>query len=146
MMHTDIQNILPDPSRDAYKKLKTQHPYNILSKYAKALGEKYPGKLEGIISESRDGISRGLIGYAFYIVAAIGRGYSYRLLEATPTTATMYPLRITLFEKHTHELPGVSDYLDFDNVLYEIFRAEFTQTLLVNLVIQVDGYNESRRE
>lgn len=146
MSQINIQDLLPDPNILTYNKLKSEYPFNILSRYAKAIGEKYPKKLEGIISASADATNENLIGYVFYILAAIGRGYSYRLLEVVQTTAEMYPLKVTLFEPNPQDLPLVSDYIAFENILNTIIRRGFTQTLLINLVAQVDLYNESRSE
>ena len=140
----DIASLLPDPNKDSYEKLKREHPFNILTRYGQAICEKYPGKLDGIITESADTSGNGLIGYAFYISAAIGKGYSYRLLEVSPTTIDMYPLKVTLFEKHPQVLPEASTPVEFENLLNTVIRMGFTQTLLMNLVSQVDLYRESR--
>jgi hypothetical protein len=139
-------DLLPDPSKDNYEKLKKEHPFNILAKYSKAINEKYPGKLNGIVTESADVTGERLINYAFYIFAAIGKGYSYRLLEVVPTTGEMYPLKVILFERYPQELSQVNDYLELENLLHGIIKMGFTQTLLMNLVSQVDLYNESRNQ
>lgn len=141
-----IEDLFPEPNRDNYERLKREHPFNILSRYAQAIGLKYPGKLDGIITESTDVSKGNLINYAFYISAAIGKGYTYRLLDVTPTTIQMYPLRVVIFEKNPQELNLVQDYLQFENLLNDIIRMGFTQTLLLNLVTQVDLYIESRSE
>lgn len=146
MKTNDINDLLPEPNRDNYEKLKREHPYNILIKYAKAINERYPRKLDGIITESTDVTQERFINYAFYIFAAIGNGYSYRLLEVTPTTGEMYPLKVTLFERYPQELKLVTNYIEFENLMNHILQMGFTQTLLLNLYTQVDLYNESRNE
>lgn len=99
MTTIDIMSMLPDPHKDNYEQLKKEHPFNILSRYGEAISYKYPNKLDGIITETADVSGNRMINYAFFIQAAIGSGYSYRLLEVTPTTVDMYPLKVTIFEK-----------------------------------------------
>ena len=144
MTLVDIKKLLPDPDRQEYESLKTEHPFNVLSKYGNAIGEKYSGKLNGIATESADITSERLISYAFYIVAAIGKGYSYRLLELTPTSIYTYPLKVTLFENYPQELKVVNNYLELENTINSIIQMGFTKTLFLNLLAQIDLYNESR--
>jgi hypothetical protein len=146
MTTMDIAGMLPDPNRDNYELLKKEHPFHILTRYGQAISQKYPGKLDGIITESADVSGNRMINYAFYILASIGKGYSYRLLEVSPTTVDMYPLKVTLFGKHPQALPEVSSSQEFENLLNDIIRMGFTQTLLLNLVSQVELYQESRNQ
>ena len=82
----DLKDLLPDPNNSNYEKLKKEHPYNILLDYARVIEQKYPSKLAGIVTEATDVTSEKLLSYAFYILASIGTGYSYRLLEIEPLT------------------------------------------------------------
>jgi|GEM_PF-2660365 hypothetical protein len=140
-----LKDLLPDPGNIDYEKIKAEHPYNILLKYAKVIEEKYPSKLSGIITESTDVTSEKLLSYAFYILAAIGNGYSYRLLELEPLTGNMYPLKITIFEKHPQHLAEVKTHFELEKVLQDVLRSGFTHTLILNLLAQIELYNESRK-
>jgi hypothetical protein len=144
MAPNDIINILPNPNNINYEQIKKEHPYNILLKFAHAITEKYPGKLEGIITESSDITQAKLLTYAFYLLAPIGKGYSYRLLELEPTNGEMYPLRILIFETNTQELAIVNSGDSLEKTLQDVFKMGFTQTLILNLLSQVDLYNENR--
>lgn len=146
MTTIDIMSMLPDPDKDNYEQLKKEHPFNILSRYGVAISNKYPNKLDGIITETADVSGNRMINYAFFIQAAIGSGYSYRLLEVTPTTVDMYPLKVTIFEKYPQDLPEVKNYTEFEHLLNDVIQRGFTQTLLMNLLAQVDLYNESRSQ
>ncbi len=146
MTPTDIKDLLPDPDSSTYEKLKLEHPYTILLKYARAIEEKYPGELAGVVTEAADVTSEQLLGYAFYILAAIGNGYSYRLLELEATSGSMYPLKISVFERHPRNLTEVSNHVELENALQSVFRSGFVHTLLLNLLAQVKFYKESRSE
>lgn len=146
MTPIDIKDLLPDPDSSTYEKLKLEHPYTILSKYARAIEDKYPGELAGVVTEAVDATRDKLFGYALYILAHIGNGYSYRLLEVEPTSGSMYPLKITVFEKYPRNPTEVNDHVELENALQAIFRSGFVHALLLNLINQVKFYNESRSE
>lgn len=141
----DLKTLLPDPSQINYEKIKAEHPYNILLKYAKVIEEKYPSQLSGEIQESTDVTNSELLSYGFYILASIGNGYSYRLLDLEPISAEMYPLSITVFENHPQHLPKVESPLELENALQSVLKSGFTHTLILNLLAQIDLYNESRK-
>ncbi|MFW5872245.1 MAG: hypothetical protein ACOCUT_03985 [bacterium] len=144
-MDIDLNNLLPDPNGDNYEKIKAEHPYNILLKYAHAIEAKYPTKLAGIVTESKDLTNNSILSYAFYITASIGTGYSYRLLELESTSGEIYPLSITIFEKHPQKLDVVSTPIELENALQGVLKSGFTHTLILNLLAQIDLYNESRK-
>ena len=147
MTPLEIKDLLPDPDKANYEEIKASYPYNILQKYASAIDEKYPQKLSGIIVESTDISNDKLLSYAFYILASIGNGYSYRLLELSPTTTEMYPLKVTVFDKIPQELSdNISTPKKLEEVLQKILKGAFVHTLILNLLAQVDLYNESRNE
>lgn len=146
MTPIDIKDLLPDPDSSTYDKLKLEHPYTILLRYARAIEDKYPGELEGVVTEAADVAGNKLIGYAFYILAAIGNGYSYRLLEVESISGEMYPLEISVFEKHPRKLTEVNNHIELENTLQTVFKSGFVHTLILNLLAQVKFYNESRSE
>jgi hypothetical protein len=142
----EIKDLLPNPDNSSYEKIKTEHPYNILLKYAQAFDAKYPNKLGGVVTEASGVNNETPVSFALYIVAAIGTGYSYRLLELTPLSANIYPLGVKVFEQSPHDLPQVESPLDLEKRLQEVLKSAFTQTLVLNLLAQIELYNESRKE
>ena len=143
----ELKDLLPNPEDDPrYTELKEKHPYYILHKYAKVFQEKYPSKLFGAVTESKDVVSENLLSYALYVVANIGNGYSYRLLEVRPQSIEMYPLEITVFERKPKNLNNIEDAENFETVLQDIFKSDFTRNLVLNLLNQVELYNESRED
>lgn len=143
---SNIEDLLPDPEGANYEKLKKENPYNILRKYAQIFEKKYPGKISGVITESTDAMNDRTIHYAFYILASIGNGYSYRFLEIEPETGYMYPLNIKIFQNYPSDFKKVSSAEEFDYALREILSLSFTQNLILNLLAQVDLYNDSRNK
>jgi len=144
MTPNDLKNLLPDPDKSNYEKIKAEHPYNILLKYAQAIEEKYPTKLSGVVTEANDVTSEKLLSYAFYILAAIGNGYSYRLLELEPLSGEMYPLKITIFEKYPQPLTEVKSHDELEIALQKVLKSGFTHTLILNLLAQIELYNEHK--
>jgi hypothetical protein len=144
MSTIDLMNLLPEPGKNNYEKLKAEHPYTILLKYAEVIEKKYPKKLSGIITEGTDATSEKRLSYSFYLLATIGNGYSYRLLELEPLSVEMYPLNITVFEKNPQKSIEVKTHLELENVLQDVLRSGFTHTLILNLLAQIELYNESR--
>lgn len=144
----DIKALLPDPDPDAesYEKLKKEHPRTILRTYAKAIDEKYDGKLSVEVLELHSGSIDRKPCYSFNFMAKIGNGYSYKFMEVEQTTFNIYPVRITLFDKHPQLLPEASDAPKFDAALQDVLSKSFTIWLIQNLLAQVDLYNESRAD
>ncbi len=145
-MNIDFKKLLPDPNKIDYDKVETIHPFNILLKYARGFEEIYPGKLAGVVTESGDIIPQSIINYSFYITAAIGQGYSYRLLELEPTTGALYPLNIKVFEKHTRVFGEVNAPDELEAALQTILQSSFSHTLIANLLERVRLYNDSRND
>ena len=149
MSKEEILNILPTPEGEEFAKIKKSNPYNIMLHYSNAINEKYKGKLSATITESSmtesSNNSATVISYAFYINAPIGRGYFYRLFEITPEKNAPYPVEIKLFEKDTQDFGKAETSEEFNNKLLSIFKSGFTSTLLLNLLAQVDLYNENKK-
>lgn len=150
MSKDEILNILPTPVGDEFAKIKDSSPYSIMLHYANAINEKYNGKLSATITESSmtesSDSSATIISYAFYINAPIGRGYFYRLFEVIPEKEISYPVNIKLFKKNTQDFGKAVSAEEFNSKLLSIFKSGFTSTLLLNLLAQIDLYNENKNK
>lgn len=147
MNHIEIKDILPDPNKNVYEEVKRQHPHTILLKYARAIEEKYDQKLRGNVTSSSDIDSEKLIIYSFYLIAEIGRGYSYRLLDIESIDkGKIYPLNISLIGQISSGQLVVNDPEELEVALIKIFENPFTQQLILNMLAQIDIYNASKEE
>ena len=144
MNPVDIASLLPEQDGATYQKIKEEHPYHILSKYADVIGYKYSGKLSGVVTESVDANNQNLISCAFYILAEIGTGYSYRLLELLPSSGDNYPITVTIFEKTPQKFAEANTPLQLEEALQAVLKTGFVQSLILNLLAQIDIYRESR--
>ncbi len=151
MSKDEILNILPTPEGDEFAKVKEGNPYNIMLNFANAIDEKYTGKISASITSSTSvssDNSETRLSYSFYIKAPIGRGYFYRLFEVKPVKETPipYPVEVNLFEKGIRNLGKASTAEELNNMLLSIFKSGFVFTLIQNLLVQVDLYNENRNK
>lgn len=150
----DIKNILPDPNSSGYMNAKVQSPYAILLEFKTAINEKYNKKIVARVTESyklinsETGEDKENIVFAFYLQAPIGKGYLYRLLEVEQIKNDLYPVKVKVFQKYTTSL-GKAKYEDYESFytdLFKFFKSSFVSTLILNLLGQVDLYNEYRNE
>lgn len=141
MTTIDIKNLLPEPNGSAYDKIKAELPYNILLKYAKAIDEKYNGKISAIVTETSS--NKNVIECAFYICAKIGNGYSYRFLEISPTTAEIYPVSMTIFENDNPlKLSKITNNEQLEESLQGFFQRRFFQGLILSLLAHINSSNQ----
>lgn len=149
MSKEEILNILPTPEGEEFKKIKENNPYSILLRYSDAINEKYKSKLSATITESskieKSDDSETLPTYAFYISAPIGRGYFYKLFEVIPEKNAPYPVDIKLFGKQLQDFGKAENPEDYNKKILEIFKSNFVSDLILNLLAQVDLYNEKEQ-
>jgi len=150
MSKEEILTILPNIQSVDYLKIKSDNPYSIMLQYVDAINEKYQEKLSATVIENTittpSDSSQALICYSFYLSAKIGRGYLYRLFEVEPINKTEYPIKIKVFEKNPQDLCIANTPKDFDDMLLNIFKSEFTSTLILNLIAQIELHNENRNK
>lgn len=148
MSKEEIINILPTPEGEEFEKIKLSNPYNIMLSYTNAINEKYKGKISATITESSkidntDNL-KTIICYSFYVNAPIGRGYLYRLFEVTSNNNSTYPVEVILFEKNPQNIGTAESPEKFNDLLIGIFKLGFTSTLILNLLAQVELFNEEK--
>jgi len=150
MSKEEILSILPNEQSVAYSKIKSDNPYSRMLQYVDAINEKYKDKLSATVTENTitdpSNSSQTLICYSFYLSAQIGRGYLYRLFEVEPISNTDYPINIKVFEKNPQDYGVANTPKEFDNILLSIFKSGFTSTLILNLIAQIELYNENRNK
>ena len=146
MSKDEILEILPTPDSEIFKNLRENSPYNIMLEYSYAINEKYNKKISATVTESsiiEDKNSHGTeLNYAFYINAPIGRGYFYKLFEVKLEKDAQYPVSVKAFEKQTKNFGKAETADHFNSILIKIFKSRFTSNLILNLLVQVDFYNE----
>lgn len=153
-MQNDILDILPTPEGEGYMKIKARNPHSILNKYAKAVKEKYKNKLSATITESsiETHNSNSIISYSFYLTAPIGRGYFYKLIEITPVekydkkAVPPYPIAVKLFDRNQQNLGIVYSENELLAKLNLIFQTQFVTNLILNILAQVELYNENQNK
>lgn len=140
MTTIDIKDLFPEPNGSAeYDKIKSELPRNILSKYAKAIDAKYSGKISASVIDIKK--NENILGYAFYIDAEIGFGFSYRLLEVE-CSIQGYPLEITFFKNEPQTEKNILDGSKLEEKLQLFFKEKFVRTLIFNLLAQVESSSD----
>jgi hypothetical protein len=149
----DFNSLLPSQNSQDYKRVKEDSPYAMLIEYSKAFNEKYNGKIVATVTESFQLRSKpgsletkeNLV-LALYLQAAIGSGYLYRLLEIEQIKSEPFPVKVSVFQNSPSTLGTYKDYISFVNDIVKFLGSGFVKTLILNLLAQVELYNESRSE
>lgn len=152
MKKVDLHSLLPSENSPKYEKLKNESPYSFLLEYSKVFNEKYKGKLIANVTESfqlrtrtnYDEVKENLV-VALYFQAAIGNGYLYRLLEVEQIKNEPFPVRVKVFQNNPGTLGTYKGYENFYSDITTFLGSGFVQTLILNLLAQVDLYRESRK-
>jgi hypothetical protein len=146
MTFNEMVGLFPVPNQNDKERIKGEHPYTILSKFAEAIAKSYDEKLIGVVAETTDITSNNILGYSFYLVAQIGKGYSYQLFELESSVGGVYPLKLTVFAKHSSSvMTDINNSTDLENALVKVFGFEFTKSLILQMLVQIDIYNESQK-
>jgi hypothetical protein len=156
-----IKSILPENTPETTRKLKQESPYGILLEFSEAVNEKYNNLITARVTESikvsptqNDSEKQNPV-FAFYLQAPIGKGYLYRLLEVEQLTNGLYPVSVKIFQNRTVSLENnkrskargrFESYDEFYSALLNFFQTSFVSNLILNLIGQVELYNESRQE
>ena len=154
MKNINFNNLLPNEDSADYKNAKNESPYFFLINYSKAINEKYKGKLKAVVTESfqtrtkpgKDDVIRENLIVALYFEAAIGKGYLYRLLEVEQTKSEPYPVVVNVFQNNPSKLGSFKDHHSFQKNMVDFLGSGFVKTLILNLLAQVELYNESRNQ
>ena len=150
----NFNSLLPNEDSSEFRVAKKESPYGFLIEYAKAFNEKYTGKLKAVVTQSfqtrskpvkNDVVKENLV-VALYFEAAVGRGYLYRLLEIEQTKSEPYPVVVKVFQNSPGKLGVFKDHEAFQVRMLEFLGSGFVKTLILNLLAQVELYNESRNE
>jgi hypothetical protein len=150
-MKDDIKKLLPDINNQRFEEIKKESPYAVLNLFASAVNDKYNKKITARVVETIKTIKTSTgeetdnPAFAFYLEAPIGKGYLYRLIEVQQVEKTLYPIKVTLFEKEPSVLGVFTNYTDFLSEMGKLFSTGFVSTIILNLIGQVDLYNESRQ-
>ncbi len=154
MKKIDFNKMLPNENSEEFEKAKQELPYQILVSYAEAINEKYKGKLRAYVTESsllkntansNEVIKENLV-MALSLEAAIGRGYLYRLLEIEQIKSSTFPVRVKVFSNHTSVLGTYKNFDAFYQPIIKFLESSIVKTIILNLLAQVELYNESRNQ
>jgi len=150
MNQFDFNSLLPEETSQEFKRVIAESPYRLLIDYSNALNKKYKPKLKCIITESyqlrtSDEIKENIV-IALNLEAAIGKGYLYRLLEIEQLSGGIFPVQVKVFQNNPSDLGKFDSYSSFESAILKFLNSGFVKTLILNLLAQVDLYNESRNE
>lgn len=146
----DIKHVLPNVSEKKIDDHKGNTPYGILIELSKAVNEKYNKKLFANVVESyklkKDGKGgdRENLVFAFYFIAPIAKGYLYRLLEIEQIAGSEFPVKLTVYENNPVSKGIFKQFDGFLEALSGFMQSSFVETLIINLMTQVELYEESR--
>lgn len=154
MKKIDFNKMLPNENSEEFEKAKKELPYQVLISYAEAINEKYKGKLKAFVTESsllknvsnsNEVIKENLV-MALSFEAAIGRGYLYRLIEIEQLKNAVFPVKVKVFSNHTSVLGTYKEYESFYPAIIKFLESSIVKTIILNLLAQVELYNESRSQ
>jgi len=153
MKKIDLKSLMPTESSSDYERVKRESPYSFLIEYADTFNGVYSEKLMANVTQSyqiRTKPGSGEIKENFVVVlyfqAPIGKGYLYRLLEIEQLKSEPYPVRVNVFQNNPSTLGTYKEYGTFYQDITTFLGSGFVQTLILNLLAQVDLYRESRED
>jgi len=144
-----IKNILPKIGSEEEIKLKQISPRVVMNEFEEAIKESYPNYLSAFTTETTRIEQNGIevLSYSFYLIAFIGKGYTYKLFELVPKKADApYPVHLILFQNFPHNEGEINSQEMLQDKLLAVFKSGFTQNIIKNLIAQVELYNESRSD
>lgn len=151
----EIKSLLPKRNRNLDNDTKEKSPVRLLREYGDAIEESYPNYFNTKIlttsvinSESNKRTPEDeKLSYSFYLIANIGQGYYYKLLEVVPKKLEKpYPIDLMFFERNQSKPELIKSQAIFHRKMKSYFRSSFFDNVVNNLMGQVDLYNESRKE
>lgn len=144
----EIKRILPNSESAEFEEIKNKTPYGVLQDFAEAINETYKDKLSARIGETYRQVEESVQNpvFALYLQAPIGKGYLYRLLEIEQLTAEPYPVYAYVLQDIKGQLGEYKDYSTFYDGLLKFFKSNLVSTIILNMIGQVELYNESRKK
>lgn len=145
----EIKKILPNVGEKHMQELKFSLPFAILQKFADSIKEKYEGKLSAKVVDSfklspyyTEEVYLPVI--SLYLIAPIDKGYYYRLISLQQLTNAPYPVTIHILEDWSGFKGKCENDTELESKLVEFFKSATAANIILNIIAQVDLYNEMR--
>lgn len=143
---SDFKSLLPPNQLESMPTEWADSAILVLRSLKDAIDQKYEGRLkaqlrsvptEELDEETME--SKVVISTSFYLVARLGNGYYYQLLEIVQPRSGGWPVRLYYYQDERQFQGKFSDSNAFHLKIEELIGSRFLRSLIANLLIHVEA-------